>query len=274
MPEILLSLRYWMAGCFLLGAVTGAFVRRTPERGDVSGWLLWTGAAALAGGAALWLGAISGPPSFYLLTALAFYAAFLPGAAVGARVAGGDLRAHEGWATGLAPLCLIWLAAIGAGLLQPASTPRQDKNAEATAAPDTPNPVAAASPDATQAGPPANPSTSVAATPTEACQRVLTAAASLREMTFAPGKATISRRMSVALDAIAAAIRDCAIGAIEIAAGGDGGADPADRTLAQKRAEAVALYLRREGLGGRTVQPADASANAEAKAGSLTFIAR
>jgi hypothetical protein len=274
MPEILLSLRYWMAGCFLLGAMTGAFARRPPARGGVSGWLLWTGAAALASVGALWLGAISGPPAYYLLTALAFYAAFLPGAAIGARVGGGDLRAHEGWATGVAPLCLIWLAAIWAGLLQPASETRQGAKADATVTSDAPNPASAAAPDATPAGPPANPSTRVVETPTEACQRVLTAAASTPEMTFARGKATISRRMSVALDAIAAAIRDCAVSAIEIAAGADDGTDVAGRVLAQKRAGAAALYLRREGLGGRTALPADASANAATKAGSLAFIVR
>jgi len=271
MPEILVSLRFWMAGCFLLGAVTGALSRRTPSRGGVSGWLLWTGAAALAGMTALWLGAVKDQPAFYLLTGLAFYLAFLPGSAVGARVAGGDLRAHEGWALGLAPLCLIWLTAMGAGLLQPVSAPPKLARADASITPDAPKPVAAASPDAAPATGVANPPARAGETAAQACQRALTDAASTREMTFAPRKSTISRRMAVALDNAAAAIRDCAAGRIEVAAGADGGADPESRLLAQKRAEAIVLYLRREGLGGRTVQAADANANAAVKAGSLAF---
>jgi outer membrane protein OmpA-like peptidoglycan-associated protein len=271
MPEILVSLRFWMAGCFLLGAVTGALSRRTPSRGGVSGWLLWTGAAALAGMTALWLGAVNGPLAFYLLTGLAFYLAFLPGSAIGARMAGGNLRAHEGWALGLAPLCLIWLTAMGAGLLQPASAPPQRADADATITPDAPKPVAAAPPDAAPTNSAANPPAHGGETAAQACQQALTVAASTREMTFALRKSTISRRMAVALDAAAAAIRDCAAGRIEVAAGADGGADPESRLLAQKRAEAVVLYLRREGLGGRTVQAADANANAAVKAGSLTF---
>lgn len=275
MPELLFSLRFWMAGCFLLGAAAGAATRGRQPRAGVAGWFLWMGAAALAGATALLLGAVKGPAALSLAAALAFYIAYLPGAAVGAIIAGGGLRGHEGWALGLAPLALIWWAAIAAGPAQLAPPTPQTETGVAVspdAAPGT-TPEHLSTADAGNAA--AKGPADLAETPARLCQQRLAAVAAMGDMTFARGKSTINRRMAVALDAAALAIRDCAVDAIEVIAGGDdGGTDPADRLLAQKRATAVVLYLRREGLGGRTVRPVDPGVNAPLGGGSISFIVR
>ena len=276
MPEFLFSLRFWMAGCFLFGAAVGAATRSRPARGGVSPWLSWMGAAGLAGATALLLGAVKGPAAVYLATGLVFCLAYLPGAAVGAIVAGGGLRNHESWAVGLAPLAVICWAAIAAG---PAQTRSQTPPAEAGGAGPAEAPGAGVAPEPPSAAvsgrEAAKGETGLAETPEQVCLRRLSAIGGTGEMTFARGKSAISRKMAVALDAAAIAIRDCAVDAIEVVAGGDdGGTDPAGRLLAQKRAAAVVLYLRREGLGGRTVRPGDAGGNGPAGNGSISFVVR
>lgn len=278
MPELLFSLRLWMAGCFLFGAAVGAATRGRPPRNGVAGWLLWMGAAALAGATALLLGAVKGPAALYLATALAFYIAYLPGAAIGAIIAGGSLRGHEGWALGLTPLALIWWAAIAMGPAQPGSpTPRTETGVAGTpGAPDAVPGVTPEQPHTVDAGSAAAKGPAdLAETPARVCQQRLAAVAATGDMTFARGKSTINRRMAVALDAAAVAIRDCAVEAIEVVAGGDDeGTGPAGRLLAQRRATAVVLYLRREGLGGRAVRAADRGVNPPIGGGSISFIVR
>lgn len=108
MLEILESFWLGLAACLVAGLTTGLLVKRAPARGGVARWLVWSGLAFVTGVAAAALGALAGRAGVYLETALAFFAAFLGGSALGTLMRGGALREHEGWALGFVPAVLIW----------------------------------------------------------------------------------------------------------------------------------------------------------------------
>jgi hypothetical protein len=164
MSEFLFHLRFWLIAALVVGVVTGAIMHGWSERLRHSRWLGWTGIAALAGLLALALGAVQEPPALYLGAAIAAYIAYLLGAAFGAMVAGGDLRAHDGWALGLLPVALLWWGAAAT------SIPDYQKLRPAQTRVETP--------ETAPAGSPAAP---IPATedPFVACQRALDAAVSV-----------------------------------------------------------------------------------------------
>ena len=110
MLDYLFHIWFWLLAALAVGVAAGALLRR-PSRRGVARWLFWTGLAFLAGGLACALGALNGGAGVYVESALATYAAFVIGAAIGTLAAGGSLREHEGWALGLVPAALIWWGA-------------------------------------------------------------------------------------------------------------------------------------------------------------------
>jgi len=111
MLDFLFHLRFWLVVCVAVGVLTGVLVQYRPVNGGPARWLVWTLLAFGAGVLAAALGALQGAAGVFLESALAFYATFLIGAAIGAVGSGGSLAAHEGWALGLIPAGLIWWGA-------------------------------------------------------------------------------------------------------------------------------------------------------------------
>ena len=111
MVDYLVYLWAWLFVCFAIGAASGALTRRAPAKGGVARWLIWTGLAFAAGALVAGLGALRGGAGMSLESALAAYAVFLSGAAVGTFATRGSLKAHEGWALGLIPAGLVWWGA-------------------------------------------------------------------------------------------------------------------------------------------------------------------
>lgn len=102
-------------------------------------------------------------------------------------------------------------------------------------------------------GPPASQREAQAALPeggldAAACQRALDAVAATEPVAFRSARATVNRRVALALDKAAEIIRRCPETTIEVRGYGDEGGAGA---LAQRRAEAAENYLRREGVAGR-----------------------
>lgn len=232
MSDFLHHLRFWLIAALVLGVAAGVLLRGWPGREGRQRWLAWTGLAALAGLIALALGAVQPPPALYLGAALAAYIAYLLGAAFGAMAAGGELRAHDGWALGLLPLALLWW---GAAVT---SVPDYLKGAES----------------AVRAAPPAASKESASlATSDDSfvdCRRALAAAMAAGPLRFQPGRTAIHTSFALALDAAASVVRDCPAGDLMISAQGDA-PGPEGQALGRQRAEAVARYLIREGLGDR-----------------------
>lgn len=239
MSEFLHYLRFWLIAALFLGVAAGALLHRWPEREGPVRWLAWTGLAALAGLFALALGAIQSPPGLYLATALAAFVAYLLGAAFGAMTAGGDLRAHDGWALGLLPLALLWwVAAV-------TSVPDYLKAAEPQAR--IVRPEGAATPWPADAGVTA---ATTDKNPDLDCRRALDAAMAAGPLRFQPGRVSISKSFALALDAAASVVRGCPPGDLEVSAQGDA-PGPEGQALARRRADAVVRYLNREGLDRR-----------------------
>ena len=239
MSEFLHHLRFWLIAALFLGVAAGALLRGWPGREGPLRWLAWTGLAALAGLVALAIGAVQSPPGLYLAAAVAAYVAYVLGAAFGAMAAGGDLRAHDGWALGLLPLALLW----GAAAIT--SVPDYLKGREPTGSvtrPDggaTPSPAGEGVPEA-----------SASQNPDLDCRRALDAAMAAGPLRFQPGRVVIHRSFALGLDAAASVIRACPPGDLEVSAQPDA-PGPEGQALARRRAEAVARYLNREGLDHR-----------------------
>lgn len=111
MVDHLIYLWAWLLACFAIGAASGALTRRAPAKGGVARWLIWTGLAFVAGALVAGLGALRGAAAMSLESALAAYAAFLSGAAIGTFATRSSLKAHDGWALGLIPAGLVWWGA-------------------------------------------------------------------------------------------------------------------------------------------------------------------
>jgi outer membrane protein OmpA-like peptidoglycan-associated protein len=255
MSEFLFHLRFWLIAALVVGVVTGAIMHGWSERLRHSRWLGWTGIAALAGLLALALGAVQEPPALYLGAAIAAYIAYLLGAAFGAMVAGGDLRAHDGWALGLLPVALLWWGAAAT------SIPDYQKLRPAQTRVETPETAPASSPAAP-----------VPATedPFVACQRALDAAAAAGPLTFQPGRAGIHKAFALALDAAVSVIRDCPAGVLTVTAQGDA-PGKAGKALGRRRAEAVIRYLSREGVGDRRLIAAEPGSETNPAPGVVRF---
>jgi outer membrane protein OmpA-like peptidoglycan-associated protein len=239
MSEFLHYLRFWLIAALFLGVSAGALLREWPGREGPLRWLAWTGLAALAGLLALAIGAVQSPPGLYLAAALAAYVAYVLGAAFGAMAAGGDLRAHDGWALGLLPLALLWGAAAITSVPDylrrtepPGNVARPDRGA-------TPGPAGEGVPDA-----------AASLNPYLDCRRALDAAMAAGPLRFQPGRVAIHASFALALDAAASVIRGCPPGDLEVSAQADA-PGPQSQALARRRAEAVARYLNREGLDQR-----------------------
>jgi outer membrane protein OmpA-like peptidoglycan-associated protein len=127
--------------------------------------------------------------------------------------------------------------------------------------PDATGTIPLAAPKAAPAGaslaapgaPPAGPQQILASLPeggldAAACQRALDAVVASEPVAFHAARATVNRRVALALDKAVEIIRRCPDTTIEVRGHGDGGAADA---LSQRRAAAAENYLRREGVAGR-----------------------
>lgn len=131
MFDFLAHIWSWLLAALAVGVATGALARRRPRTG-LARWLVWTGLAFLAGAVACLLGALNGGANLYVESALATYAAFVLGAAIGTLGAGGSLREHENWALGLIPAALVFWGV--AHFAQPAYRAELERRALAAAA--------------------------------------------------------------------------------------------------------------------------------------------
>lgn len=158
---------------------------------------------------------------------------------------------------------------IGAQVPQPEKTepaPKPaDASSDATAAIPQPSPAA-----------PSEPTDILAALPAgdldaATCQRALDAVAAAKPVAFRASRATVNRRVALALDKAAEIIRRCPDVTIEVRGHGDEG--PAD-ALSQRRALAAERYLRREGVAGRRLVAVGCCARDERRAGAIDYIVR
>ncbi|TLG76989.1 OmpA family protein [Methylocystis sp. B8] len=256
------SLWPWLLACFAIGAGAGAVSRRTPENGVIARWLIWTALAFGVGALVVHLGALADAATF-IKGALAAYAIFIVGAALGALLRHGSMSAHEGWAVGLIAAALVW---VGAMLIE-----RSDYGAEMGRRYAQPiegagvdSPIAAAAP------PVEAPTVSAATLPADAkpsgpaepmsggmtlvdCQAALEESSTSSDLVFRKGDAQITLSAAHALDKAAAIIRRCPQNAtIEIIGHVRGSAPKAHNdALAQRRAQAAIGYLERQGVNGR-----------------------
>jgi OmpA-OmpF porin, OOP family len=245
---------------FIAGCVLGAYALRR-DFGAHERWAMGVAPAAL-----LWLGAVYiAQPAYQAMlqkrvTALAQAA----GADASAfAVSGRDVIAAPS-AAGNKELMAQIAAAPGVrrvvatqpphGKAEPESKPVDVKpDATATiplAAPKAP-PAGASVPE--HGAPPASPQEILAALPegdldAAACQRALDAVVASQPVAFHAARATVNRRVALALDKAVEIIRRCPDTTIEVRGhSDDGGAD----ALSQRRAAAAEYYLRREGVAGR-----------------------
>ena len=242
MVDFLFYLRFWLFACLIIGIVTGLFLRLSPPSGTFARWLGWTGLAALAGSIALALEAVHGPTVFYLSSALACYALVLLGAAVGALIRYGDLRAHDGWAAGLAPATLIWLATVF--FVTPAYQAAPHREAAKLVEPPKKEPL-----DLALTPPQKDISKYLVPEITpdlQACQEAIHSVINKENIDFHLRSVKINRRMAFGLDKISVRMDHCHNRTIEIQAFGDTlKKNQANQFLAQQRADAVTRYLQR-----------------------------
>ena len=264
MSEFLFHLRFWLIAALVVGVVTGAIMHGWSERLRHSRWLGWTGIAALAGLLALALGAVQEPPALYLGAAIAAYIAYLLGAAFGAMVAGGDLRAHDGWALGLLPVALLWWGAAATSIPDYQKLRSAQTRVEAQPTPET---APAGAPGNSPVSAPTAPATE---DPFVACQRALDAAAAAGPLTFQPGRAGVHKVFALALDAAVSVIRDCPAGVLTVTAQGDA-PGKVGKALGRRRAEAVIRYLSREGVGDRRLIAAEPGSETNPAPGVVRF---
>ena len=262
MSEFLFQLRFWLIAALVVGVAAGAILHGWSQRLHRSRWLGWTGIAALTGLLALALGAVQEPPALYLGAAIAVYIAYLLGAAFGAMTAGGDLRAHDGWALGLLPVALLWWGAAATTIPEYQKLRLAQTRVEA---PPSPNAAAPTDTPAIAAS-----ATAPTTDPFIECQRSLDAAAAAGPLAFKPGRATIHKSLALALDAAVSVIRDCPAGVLAVTAQGDA-SSKTGQALGRRRAEAIIRYLSREGVGDRRLIIADPGAQTSPQAGAVRF---
>jgi len=253
----------WLLACFAIGAGAGAVTRRAPENGVVARWLIWTALAFGVAALVVRLGAVADATAF-IKGALAAYAVFIIGAALGALARHRSMAAHEGWAVGLIAAALVWVGAMvidrtghDEGLRRRYAQPIDGLSGETPRPPSSPTGEAATvTPGAPprEAGPQGASLAPASAGMTRAdCQAALEEASTSRELVFRRGEARITPSAALALDKAAAIIRRCPETAtIEITGYVRGSAANANNdALAQRRAQAAVSYLERRGLGGR-----------------------
>ncbi|MBM3563192.1 MAG: OmpA family protein [Alphaproteobacteria bacterium] len=280
----LLHIWPWLLACFAIGAGAGAVTRRAPENGVVARWLVWTALAFGVAALVVRLGAVADATAF-VEGALAAYAVFIIGAALGALARDGSVSTHEGWAVGLIAAALVWVGAMvidrssfDEGLRRRYAEPIESRGADAPRAPSPARDAAAIAPAALplDAKPRAAPTAPTSAGVTLAgCQAALEEPSASSELVFRRGEARITPSAAIALNKAAAIIRRCPEEAtIEIMGHVRGSAANANNdALAQRRAQAAISYLERQGLGRRRlVEGRGESRQSEARA--ITFEVR
>ncbi len=274
----------WLLACFAIGAGAGAVTRRAPENGVVARWLIWTALAFGVAALVVRLGALADAAAF-IKGALAAYAVFIIGAALGALARHGSMSAHEGWAVGLIAAALVWVGAMAIErsghdeeLRRRYARPIESLSADSPRAPSPAGEAANVAPAALplDAEPPGASAAPASAGMTRAdCQAALEEPSASNELSFRKGDARITPAAAIALDKAAAIIRRCPEDAtIEVAGHVRGSAANANNdVLAQRRAQAAISYLERRGLGGhRLVASRGESLQAENR--SITFEVR
>lgn len=273
----------WLLACFAIGAGAGAVTRRAPENGVVARWLIWTALAFGVAALVVRLGALA-DATILIKGALAAYAVFIIGAALGALARHGSMAAHEGWAVGLIAAALVWVGAMviersshDEGLRRRYAQPIDRLNADAPR-PPPPGEAANVAPAALplDAKPPGASTAPASAGMTRAdCKAALEAPSASSELGFRKGDARITPAAALALDKAAAIIRRCPEDAtIEVAGHVRGSAANANNdALAQRRAQAAISYLERRGLGGRRLV-ASRGESLQAENRSITFEVR
>lgn len=275
----------WLLACFAIGAAAGAFTRRAPANGVLARWLIWTALAFGVGVLLVRLGALAAA-AVLLEGALAAYAVFILGAALGALARHRSMWAHEGWAVGLIAAAFVWVGAVVISPPDRGARSRYVPQVEtAGVAPPTAAPAAetatsgpiASSVDTKAAGADAAPVTKPAAdgmTFAE-CQAALAASSTPDDVAFRKGVARLTSSAMRALDRAAEIIRRCPENAtIEVRGHVRGSrAKASNDALALRRAEAAASYLRRQGVGGRRLQPSRGESE-QPEGRALTFEVR
>ena len=281
----ILRLWPWLLACFAIGAGAGAVTRRAPENGVVARWLVWTALAVGVAALVVRLGALADATTF-IKGALAAYAVFIIGAALGAMARHGSISAHEGWAVGLIAAALVWVGAmvidrsghdeelrrryaqpiegLSADMPRPQSSPASE--AATVARPALP----------LDAKPPAASTAPASAGMTLAdCQAALQAASAASELVFRKGEARITPSAALALDKAAAIIRRCpehATIAVQGHVRGSAGNAHND-ALAQRRAQAAISYLERRVLSERRLVAASGESE-QSENRAITFEVR
>lgn len=252
----------WLLAYFAIGAGAGVLTRRAPENGVVARWLIWTALAFGVGALVVRLGALADAATF-IKDALAAYAVFIVGAALGALFRHGSMSAHEGWAVGLIAAALVWVGAMvidksdyGEELRRRYAQPIEGMGVDLPQAPAAP-PVEAATvaPAAlpVDAKPPGLPAAPASGAMTLAdCQAALVEFSTSNELVFRKGESQVTPSAAIALDRAAAIIRRCPEHAtIEVMGHVRGSANAHNHALAQRRAQATMGYLERQGLSAR-----------------------
>jgi len=256
----------WLLACFGIGAAAGALTRRPPDNGVLARWLVWTALAFGVGALLVRLGALEAAATL-VEGALAAYAAFIIGAALGALAQHRSIRAHEGWAVGLIAASLLWVVA---AVINPTDGQERRRYAAPAdnAAPDMaesvggadeapfPAPTQASTEASTEArapSAPAAPATVSTAMTITNCQTALEEVSRRSELAFPRGSARLTPSAALALDRATDIIRLCPQSAtIEVRGHVYGsGARTHNEALARRRVEATIDYLERQGLGGR-----------------------
>lgn len=259
----------WLLACFGIGAAAGALTRRPPENGVLARWLIWSALAFGVGVLLVRLGALEAAATV-VEGALAAYAAFIIGAALGALAQHRSIWAHEGWAVGLIAASLLW---VGAAVINPsdgqerrryaapaesaapAVAPATARRADETPAPDpapSPAPIEA-SIEAKASSVPATPAPALTRMTIVNCQSALEEVSRQSELAFPRGSARLTSSAALALNRATEIIRRCPEGAtIEIRGHVYGsGARAHNEALARRRVEATIGYLERQDLGRR-----------------------
>ncbi|WP_442755038.1 OmpA family protein [Methylocystis sp. JAN1] len=156
------------------------------------------------------------------------------------------------------------------------ASPRQERAEPAPKPADVRPDATATIPPQPQVPPPDGPREVLAALPAgdldaATCQRALDAVAASEPVAFHAARATVNRRVALALDKAAEIIRRCPDTTIEVRGHGDEGAADA---LSQRRAAAAERYLRREGVAGRRLVAVGCCAQNERHVGTIDYIVR
>ena len=117
MSYVASQLWMFLLSIFVVGVLTAILVRQPEERRWMAAWLKWAVLASAAAVAVVMVGAVSGRAGFFVESGLLGFAAYLIGGFVGTRLTRGSWREHKGWALGLVPAIMIWLA--GNALMTP-----------------------------------------------------------------------------------------------------------------------------------------------------------